>query len=105
MNVLSPKESRRPNGSHSSHKGISWPFFRCTSAVPPYNGVGRMHREPKASRPEPSGKNETGDFAQFTDFMRRLVSVPHSEIQRRLAEEKRARKPRRASSSHDPASS
>jgi hypothetical protein len=34
------------------------------------------------------GKDVQGDFAQFTDFMRRLVSVPRSVVQERLAAEK-----------------
>jgi hypothetical protein len=50
-----------------------------------------------AHRPEPSGKNETGDFARFTDFMRRLVAVPHSEIKAKLDAEKKAKARRRAS--------
>jgi hypothetical protein len=42
-----------------------------------------------AKAPNQTAKNETGDFAQFTSFMRRLVSVPHSEIQERLKAEKK----------------
>ena len=45
--------------------------------------------EPKASNPNQTAKNETGDFAQFTDFMRRLVAVPHSQIKARLEAEKK----------------
>jgi hypothetical protein len=60
-----------------------------------------------ASRPNPSAKNETGDFAKFRDFMTRLVAVPHSEIKAKLAAEKRARKrkPKKTSVSRDSASS
>jgi hypothetical protein len=60
-----------------------------------------------ASRPKPSAKNETGEYAQFTNFMRRLVAVPHSEIKAKLEAEKRtkARKPRKVSASRDSASS
>jgi hypothetical protein len=29
-----------------------------------------------ANHPKPSAKNETGDFAKFTDFMQRPVAVP-----------------------------
>lgn len=47
-----------------------------------------MKAEPKARVPNQSAKNETGDFAEFTGFMRRLVSVPHSEVQKRLKAEK-----------------
>jgi hypothetical protein len=53
-----------------------------------------MKAEPKASVPNQTAKNETGDFAQFTDFMRRLVSVPHSTIKARLEAEKKAKKQR-----------
>ena len=41
-----------------------------------------------ANHPKPSAKNETGDFAKFTDFMRKLVAVPHSTIKARLDAEK-----------------
>jgi hypothetical protein len=52
-----------------------------------------------ANRPKAPAKNPTGDFDQFTNFMRRLVAVPHSEIKARLDEEKRARKRRAGKSS------
>ena len=55
-----------------------------------------MAKEPKASVPDQTAKNEAGDFAQFTDFMRRLVAVPRSVIQERLAEEKRSKAASRA---------
>ena len=53
------------------------------------------------SRPVNPAKNVTGDFGQFTDFMRRLVAVPHSEIKAKLDAEKQAkpRQKKRASSS------
>jgi hypothetical protein len=47
--------------------------------------------------PGPSAKNEQGDFGKFTNFMRRLVAVPHSEIKAKLDAEKRARKRKAAS--------
>jgi hypothetical protein len=49
-------------------------------------------------------KNEPGDFERFTNFMRRLVAVPHSEIKAKLDAEKaaKARKPKRAASGHAP---
>jgi hypothetical protein len=53
-----------------------------------------MRIEPKARVPVSSGKDAEGDFAQFTNFMRKLVSVPHSEIKARLEEEKKAKKQR-----------
>jgi hypothetical protein len=61
-----------------------------------------MKTEPNAVAPTQTPQNETGDFAQFTDFMRRLVAVPHSQIKARLEEEKRSKK-KRLSVSHDPA--
>jgi hypothetical protein len=54
----------------------------------------RMKSEPKASFPISPAKDVQGDFAQFTNFMRRLVSVPHSQIKARLEEEKKAKKQR-----------
>jgi hypothetical protein len=33
-----------------------------------------------ADLPTASAKIQTGDFDRFTDFARRIVSVPHSEI-------------------------
>lgn len=54
-----------------------------------------MKAEPKASVPNQTAKNETGDFAQFTDFMRRLVAVPHSEVKARLEAEKQSKKQKR----------
>ena len=55
-----------------------------------------MKVEPKACLPNSPAKDAQGDFAQFTDFMRRLVSVPRSVIQERLAEEKRSKAASRA---------
>jgi hypothetical protein len=49
------------------------------------------------SHPKPSAKNVTGDFDKFTNFMRRLVSVPHSEIKAKLDAEKRSKQKKRAS--------
>jgi hypothetical protein len=55
-----------------------------------------MKIEPKAMAPNSPGKDVQGDFAQFTDFMRQLVAVPRSVIQKRLAEEKRTKAASRA---------
>jgi hypothetical protein len=41
--------------------------------------------------PTPSAKNVQGDFGKFTNFMRRLVAVPHSEIKAQLDAEKQAK--------------
>jgi hypothetical protein len=59
-----------------------------------------MKAEPKARLPISPAKDAQGDFAQFTDFMRRLVAVPHSQIKARLEEEKKA-KTKRVSASPD----
>ena len=47
------------------------------------------------NHPEPSAKNEQGEFGKFKDFMRRLVAVPHSEIKAKLAAEKKTKKRRK----------
>jgi hypothetical protein len=60
-----------------------------------------MKAEPKASVPDSPAKDVQGDFAQFTGFMRQLVSVPHSEIKAKLQAEKEARRSK-PSASHVP---
>jgi hypothetical protein len=50
-----------------------------------------------ANHQKAPAKNPTGDFAQFTNFMRRLASVPHDEIKSRLDAEKQAKKRKKAS--------
>jgi hypothetical protein len=52
-----------------------------------------------ANHPKPSAKNEQGDFTKFTNFMRRLVAVPHTEIKAKLDAEKQAKQRRRKRSS------
>jgi hypothetical protein len=52
-----------------------------------------------ANHPKPSAKNVTGDFGQFTNFVRRLVAVPHSEIKAKLDAEKRAKTRKRKAAS------
>jgi hypothetical protein len=55
-----------------------------------------------ANHPKSPAKNPTGDFGQFTNFMKRLLAVPHSEIKAKLDAEKRAkarRKSKRTSAS------
>jgi hypothetical protein len=47
--------------------------------------------------PVPSGKNDAGNVDEFTSFMRRLVSVPHSEIKAQLDAEKAAKQKIKAS--------
>jgi hypothetical protein len=58
-----------------------------------------MKTESKAKALKSLGGDAQGDFAQFTNFMRRLVAVPHSQIKARLEEEKKAKK-KRVSVSH-----
>ncbi len=53
----------------------------------------------KPTRPGQSAKNVTGDFGKFTDFMRRLVAVPHSEIKAKLDAEKLEKQQRKKVSS------
>jgi hypothetical protein len=52
-----------------------------------------------ANHPKSPAKNPTGDFDKFTDFMRRLVAVPHSEIKAKLDAEKQAKQRRKKHSS------
>jgi hypothetical protein len=47
------------------------------------------------NHPKSPAKNPTGDFDKFTNFMRRLVAVPHSEIKAKLDAEKKAKKRKR----------
>lgn len=52
---------------------------------------------------KPSAKKDSGEYAKFENFMKRLVAVPHSEIKDKLDAEKRAkkrRKARKSSASH-----
>ena len=50
-----------------------------------------MKTDPNARFPISPGKDAQGEFARFTDFMRRLVAVPHSEIKAKLEAEKRVK--------------
>ena len=52
-----------------------------------------------AIRPKTPAKNVEGDFGKFTNFMRQLVAVPHSEIKAKLhAEKARKQQAKQASS-------
>jgi hypothetical protein len=51
------------------------------------------------NRSKAPAKNPTGDFDKFTNFMRRLVAVPHSEIKAKLDAEKQAKQRRKKVSS------
>jgi len=44
-----------------------------------------------ARHPKRSAKNESGEYAKFESFMKRLVAVPHSEVKAKLDAEKRAK--------------
>jgi hypothetical protein len=50
-------------------------------------------------------KNVTGNSANFTNFMRKLVSVPHAEIKAKLDAEKKAKRTKPSSSHASAASS
>jgi len=39
-----------------------------------------------------SAKSESGEFAKFDNLLRRVLSVPHSEIKKQLDAEKAAKK-------------
>jgi hypothetical protein len=55
--------------------------------------------------PPSSAKNVTGDFDRFTEFARRILSVPHSEIKTKLDAEKEAKRTSKASTSRVPGGS
>jgi hypothetical protein len=57
------------------------------------------------TRPKAPAKNPAGDFDKFTNFMRRLVAVPHSEIKSKLDAEKQAKQRRKSRPSASRASS
>jgi hypothetical protein len=52
-----------------------------------------------ASHLNRSGKNESGEFAKFKDFMGRLVAVPLSEVKQLEKKQRAKRKPKRHSAS------
>jgi hypothetical protein len=43
-------------------------------------------------KPNASAKNVSGNSDNFTNFMRRLVAVPHSEIKAKLDAEREAKR-------------
>jgi hypothetical protein len=51
------------------------------------------------SHSKPSAKNEQSEFVKFTNFMKRLVAVPHSEIKEQLDAEKQAKQRKLSSAS------
>jgi hypothetical protein len=48
--------------------------------------------------PTDSAKNVTGNFDRFTEFTRRLVSVPHAEIKAKLDAEREAKRTSKSAS-------
>lgn len=44
------------------------------------------------NQPSHPAKNVTGDSASFTNFMRKLMQVPHSEIKAKLDAEREAKR-------------
>ena len=48
-------------------------------------------------KPNPSAKNDPGDFERFQDFARKIMSVPRSAIQPTLDAEKEKRTSKAAS--------
>jgi hypothetical protein len=52
-----------------------------------------------ASRPNPSAKNETGEYANFENALRKVLSVPHSEVKAKIDAGKQARKQQKQKSS------
>jgi hypothetical protein len=44
----------------------------------------------KTTRSETSAKNETDEFANFTNLVDRVLSVPHSVIKQRIEEHREA---------------
>jgi hypothetical protein len=56
-----------------------------------------MEHERTPNGPTPSVKNETGEYERFTEFMKRLVAVPHDRIKARLDAEREAKKQRLSS--------
>ena len=43
------------------------------------------------NRPTPSAKNESGEYAAFESALKKVLSVPHSQIKSKLDAEKRKR--------------
>ena len=52
-----------------------------------------------ARHPKDSGKGKAGEYAAFEDALKRVLSVPYSELKSKISEEKRKRA-KRSSASH-----
>jgi hypothetical protein len=44
-----------------------------------------------ANHPKPSGKNDSGEYATFEGALKKILSVPHSQIKSKLDAKKRKR--------------
>jgi len=51
-----------------------------------------------SNHPKSPAKNPTGDFEQFSNFARQILSVPHSEIKAQLDAEKAEKRTSKAAS-------
>jgi hypothetical protein len=49
-------------------------------------------------KPKLSAKNYSGDFGQFSNLARQILSVPHSEIKAQLCAEKAAKRTAKSAS-------
>jgi hypothetical protein len=58
-----------------------------------------------SSSDEPNAKTLSGDFDKFTDFMRKLVQVPHSEIKARIESDREVKRASKTASRASGASS
>jgi hypothetical protein len=56
-----------------------------------------MSRAP--NKPDQSAKNETGDSGNFSNFVTKLLAVPHCEIKAKLEAEREAKRTSKASAS------
>ena len=52
-----------------------------------------------ARHPKNSGKGTMGEYAVFEDALKRVLSVPYSDLKSKIAAAKR-KKPKRSSASH-----
>jgi hypothetical protein len=70
---------------------LKWPYldFEHTQAQTP---------SVPADHPKRSAKNESGEYAVFEGALKKILSVPHSEIKSKLDAEKRKRAKRSSAS-------
>src|SRR6266404_3014018 len=94
-----------PSSTRSCHAGAKYRDQSSSGAINPPNENSRLSVAVFSSEADTKtaiclfAKSVTGDFGKFTDFMRRLVAVPHSEIRAKLDAEKLAKKQQRGPSS------